>query len=557
MTNQYKKVYLDSKDKNPLNDDALLAEIFTKYTDMSGSRKNPKKRNLLQHRTASELYSLLTKKNKIGTQTNINFNDYEKYNVMMTNEWIKNIKSLHPKRIERLEESGLNFQILLKYLSNIDEVNTLEDIDNLYNDLSKQYKNESHFEKYYFWRQYQGEAGFFKDAYYFGDFEHVKSTRLGLGDVYSNDIEHRIYINISNEYLFKFLMIYVEYCKKYKIPFYYKFDGNNSRSDKFLIYGSKEIIEKNITILKEIQTRYPQMIKSFGKPPVLTMNVDNWFGISSEPDYQKLNCIHSFHTLRAEIFEDAAERLTIRYIKARLNHSSGKQFLEELVEVAVKSIFGKNDNYSYISNIKKQLSETNNGLPKILEAINTYEKNIEFKNDPDAYGSYDNLIDVYDINKKDIHLTYSRMTKILKQIAKIIIQTEPEYIKKYREEIKKECISKNVDPDQIALNLDFVKELLKNDQQEEKIEYAKKALQSIIPAIEKLNNYESIFEYLKYQTINNIVPKLDENKQYRTDSGIVYNLNDLLKYMIRKIVEQTYYYNLNIKDINVSQIIPK
>ena len=136
------------------------------------------------------------------------------------------------------------------------------------------------FEKYnYFWRSKQETSGFFPQSDYIGDFIHVDSRYIHARKIRRDKTEFRIYIDCANEDLFKIISEYTRLCETNRIPYYFKFQTDPKRNDKFLVYCSLKELKANVDILNFIGAKYPNMVSRCGNPPILTNKINKWMQV--------------------------------------------------------------------------------------------------------------------------------------------------------------------------------------------------------------------------------------------------------------------------------------
>ncbi len=443
-----------------INDDYFLDDVLNYYKKSDRSHANlgysgtGKKLSRI-----NPLYDFLTSASASNDTTKVNKEDYEKYYIKMTNIWLKNIKSLSQNKLEDLKRQGLpGYEILQKTLKNIESVESMHDIDKIYTIMVRNLDVD--FEKYnYFWRSKQETSGFFPQGDYLGDFTHVDSRYIHARKIHRDKTEFRIYVDCANEDLFKIIAEYTRLCETNRIPYYFKFQTDPKRNDKFLIYCSLKELKANIDILNSIGTKYPSMVKNCGNPPILTNKINNWIGIGEEPDNEHLDFRHSFNTLRADILEDSCEILMINYIKEHLNktvnHDGKKVFFASLIIDNAVSIIMK-ELKTDDSEFKKRISETLKakselGIPNIFTGFKKLEEVYPEKGI--LYSTnYNPIFKIKLPDEREYNFSISTTDKILKSMIDIMKENDINYITTLREYIKKISSIYGVDPNNIALN---------------------------------------------------------------------------------------------------------
>ncbi len=420
----------------------------------------------------SAFYDALTVvDNNFSDSSKVNVDDYKEFYIKMTNDWISNILSLNEQQLSNLAKSGLDGYIKIKnVLKEHQHINSMEEISNLYNKISSALGDEFAIEKqYYFWRKTQDSYGFNANGDYVGTFTHVNSRYGKARQEKQEDVEYRLYINCANQDLFKIANAYVDYCKQNGMHYYFKYQLNSTRQDKFLIYSSKEQLSKNIMILKQIAKDYPEIVSRCGSNGELVGSIDNWIGLASEPDQKSMTHKHSFNTLRAEILEDAAERVMLDYIKKNKSRPEIQRIIvNKATDIVLEEMKKKNPQLNftseYIYNLKKFLASKNtdlNAIPVLL-GFKCLEEVMPKKNELFATNS-NAIFNIEDPEGKKFDYSIKVADKILKSLVEIMEKDNLNYLEDYKEEIKKRCQKYAVDPNNFALNSSSLNDFKQSD----------------------------------------------------------------------------------------------
>lgn len=458
-------IYNEGSKKSVINDNNFLNELLNYYKSSSRSHANLRYSDATKNLSrVNPIYDFLISTTVSHDTTKVNKEDYEKYYIKMTNIWLKNIKTLTKDKLEELKNQGLpGYEILQKAFKNIDEVKTIKDIDKIYTIMVRNLDVD--FEKYnYFWRSKQETSGFFLQGDYLGDFTHIDSIYIHARKIKRNKTEFRIYVNCANEDIFKIIDEYTNLCEKYRIPYYFKFQTDPKRNDKFLVYCSLKELKSNIDILNTIGKKYPNMISRCGKPPILTNKINNWMGLGEEPDNSSLEFRHSFNTLRADILEDSCEILMINYIKNNLNKTvnyNGKKvfFASLLLENASSIIMEelKSSDPEFKKRILSTLKDKNQlGIPNIFYAFKKLEEALPEKG---KYYStnYNPIFKIKLPDEREYDFSINTADKILKSMIDIMKSNDINYISDLREYIKKISSIYGLDSNNIAFNSQTLK----------------------------------------------------------------------------------------------------
>lgn len=458
--NSLLSIYNDGSKNSVINDDNFLNAVLNYYKTSDRSHANL--RNGSNGKSLSRinsLYDFLTGTSTSRDTTKVNKEDYEKYYIKMTDIWLKNIKSLTKSKLEELKRQGLpGYEILQKALKNIDSVESMRDIDKIYTIMVRNLDID--FEKYnYFWRSKQETSGFFPQSDYVGDFTHVDSRYIHARKIKRDKTEFRIYIDCANEDLFKIISEYTRLCETNRIPYYFKFQTDPKRNDKFLVYCSLKELKANIDILNSIGAKYPSMVSRCGNPPILTNKINKWMGLGEEPDNEHLEFRHSFNTLRADILDDSCEILMINYIKNHLNktvnHNGKKVFFASLLLENAASVI-MDELKTTDPEFKKRILETlkaksKSGTPNIFNGFKRLEEVLPEKGI--LYST--NFSPIFKIklpDEREYDFSIKTADKVLKSMIDVMKENDINYISTLREYIKKTSSIYGVDPNNIALN---------------------------------------------------------------------------------------------------------
>lgn len=508
------KIYEDMKKNNILgNADFLkrMLEVYKKSSRPYGSTKDRDTRR-------SDFYDELTKpnNNNLEDKSKVNMKDYQKFYVMMTNKWIKNVLSMTESELAYYDKHNYSgYRIIRNILLNHPQVNSLQDIAEIYALMEQKIDSFELKDKKYFWRLTQTSFGFNQYMDYAADFIHIDSRYGNVRRTNRIDVEYRLYVNCANEDIFKLVGLYVENCEKLGIPYYFKFQTDGKRQDKFLVYCSGKELKNNIGILENIAKSHPEIVEHCGKGLDLIGNIDNWIGLASEPNNSSLKHHHSFNTLRSEILEDAAEELTLDFIDENINKEVNidgvnKKFNNILLEFAIKKIVEEIarkeklsvfqiSNEQLINSIKRDLISSFNGTRRnnIRQSFYRLREVIPQKNEliatNDAPIFYITLPDGkkfgYSINLAD---------RVTKEVVNIMEKCDPNYIEKYKNKIKEKCRNYGVDAENFALNSDSLEQFKKIDSIPSKVSNNEIINKSQIDnsLLESLSMSEPIAKYL-------------------------------------------------------------
>lgn len=214
-------------------------------------------------------------------------------------------------------------------------------------------------------------------------FHHIKSSSYN-----PDGVKHRIYININKKYLYKFINIFIDKCNYYVngLPYYFKYDEACNRSDSFVLYLNNYDFFDYFNILNEIGKEYPEMVNTFGKPPVLSSKISSWYGYGSEPtnydSFNEIRCKHilySFAEYGINLIKNNKEyeneaKVKLNEIISNDNfirqYCKSNNFYDTLKEVASYSSKYTREIFSNI--IAEEIQKNPNAKEEILSYMNKY-----------------------------------------------------------------------------------------------------------------------------------------------------------------------------------------
>lgn len=129
-----------------------------------------------------------------------------------------------------------------------------------------------------------------------------------------NDInpKYRLYINTEARDLYKIVSAFIYKCYDNKLPFDLKFikfaEDLSIRSDSIVIWADENTLFEYIKILNEMQEKRGDIISRCKKPPILTMQINDWIGFGEEPPKS------SYTYYRVELLRNSIEKALIDWI---------------------------------------------------------------------------------------------------------------------------------------------------------------------------------------------------------------------------------------------------
>lgn len=471
------EIYDEMAKHNLIDDDSFLQRSLDFYKE--SSRPMTILSGETYHDRNSDFYDFLTRTDSKSVDTSeVNDEDYKKFYINMTNNWISNVLSLSDSQLNELAKYGLDGYTKIKEILNeYRHVDSMDEIAELYNKISTELGDGFIIEKEkYFWRSLQSKVGFNADNDYISDFTHVNS-RYGKARQEKLDgaVEYRLYINCTNADLFKLANAYVDYCNQKGMHYYFKYQTSSNRHDKFLIYSSKEQLKNNLTILKQIAKDYPDIVAHCGPTGEIVGNIDDWIGLASEPENKYFKYRQSFNTLRAEILEDAAEQIMLSYIrKNKSKPEIRKEIIDKATEVVLEDMKRRNPQakftQNFVNSLKSYLASSNpslHGAVPILSGFRRLNEVMPKKNE--LFGSnFDPIFILKDPEGKEYNYSIVTADKVLKSLTDVMEKDNPNYLEDYRAEIKRRCKIYRVDPNNFALNISSLEEFKNLDKLDNK-----------------------------------------------------------------------------------------
>ena len=420
-------LYNNVQKKSKINNDSFLENALDTYQQIGrammalGSKTGSRN---------SEMYSKLAE--TTARDVTVTDRSYEEaFYVMMTNIWLQNMMSISDSQAENMTHNGLeHFKTVRKIALETGHVDTMEEVKKLYDTISDALPESEVESGRYFWRFDQGKMGGLFPREGETGFYHVISRYVDARTTASpkmSDYHYRLYINCRSCDAHKLLTQYVQLCREQKIPYYFKYYLKPNRKDKIVIYCTKELLAQNIAILGEIGKTHPEISKCCGEMLDLVGNIDDWIGISSEPKTIPGKGQFSYNTMRAEILEDAAEAITLDFIKTHRGKSINingrtidfdKYFIMKATMVLMeKSEIDKNDKSAY-NEIYSCLSRPVQGILPIYAAMKEVEDVVPKKNY--MFASLSKPIFTFKLsNGKSVRLSLLEADKILTPPAAI------------------------------------------------------------------------------------------------------------------------------------------
>lgn len=491
---------IDMKDFNDfILDDKNILELFNMF-------KNSKTENWYYYDTLypHSLYNELVKCRDFNKKVKI-INNQEKFEfeLMCFNKWKNSIIKFDSNKVNPKYRNGF-----IKYKNILESYNpkSVKDISKLVDERSYKDQEICNFVKTFSYGEYKGSVD--------NTWTNISSGTLAFPrkNAKGYEVKGRFYLNIDSNYIHKFAKEYMKKCEENNIPYIFKYDEDAKRKDSMVFYTNYELMEKHLTILKEIRNENNDIKNSIHKPPLLTSKLDNWLGYGAEPnenfDIEVSGKIYgypkSFNTIRSLIIYVSFMSIGKDLIKqACINDKNYKN--ELLREIIYKSM-------------NKTFKDYN-------EALNYYKNNFDSLLENIAYLGTNSL--VYSKEKLFAEIIKEHMCKFL--------ENDKDWINKFKTEYGKNCGKRNISSENSAFNKEDEKMFDIHNSENKNI---------------KSENYSSIVD-----TINNYA--LSESGEFidkRTGSIVK---DEKLKYKIifskcwENVVEANGYLSVNPLDGNI------
>lgn len=104
------------------------------------------------------------------------------------------------------------------------------------------------------------------------------------GGYAKNEISHRFYINANAKNIGLFSEALIKEFEKRKLPFYFKINVNHTQGPKdfLVIYSSSKELKNTLDVLNTIVEQNSYLIEQMNTPHYFTNNIDNWLGYAQE-----------------------------------------------------------------------------------------------------------------------------------------------------------------------------------------------------------------------------------------------------------------------------------
>ena len=429
-----------------------------KLKDVYDNIKNPLDDNMIKYLYDNygyvDTYDLVIGSN---TKPNTTYDNSQRdsYNKLLFNIWRNSILNLSKERVEELEKR-YNYKDIRRIQSvlswPLSKYYDLESIDGIYRCLVSENMDLAYF--------------CLPENIKNNKFKHTVSDKIDLTeDEYflNHPINHRLYVNIDNENIYKLAEKVVEKCNEKELPFYFKFEDNSNRKDSFVLYTDTKNLTNYMECLDEVFEENKDLRMSTYPPLMFAGQVSPYYSIGDQP-IQNSN-LHSFNTLRASSVNNAMMNTIRRWMYENQNTKlkrkgevlEFKDYLtDKVIGMLARDIYGEQKYKNYYNLDDSVFLDKN---------INSLKKALRPSVDKYVNGQNSELVQVYE-DKPLNPFKYERpkffgaispsiINELIKEELgnKIIhrFSDSSEYFKYYlKEELKKN----NVDVEKSCFNVD-------------------------------------------------------------------------------------------------------
>lgn len=294
----------------------------------------------------------------LGTKPNTRFDipQRDKYNKMLFDIWKNSILNLSMERIEELEKRFLYKDIrrIRHRLSMpLDEKYNLNTTLGIYDFLTEEKMDKAYF--------------CMPENLLNHRFVHTISEKVDLSEDTYFDVEHRLYVNIANENVYKLAHKLVEKFGEKNLPFYFKFEDLNNRKDGFVIYSDTKNLAKYSECLDEVYSENKELRMSTYSPLMFGGRISDYYCIGDEPNIEDKS--YSFNTLRAECIDNAMTRSIRRWMYENQDvdlKRNGKivkfkdYMTDKIVDLLINDIYSGENKYKNYHNLHENVFSAKN-----------------------------------------------------------------------------------------------------------------------------------------------------------------------------------------------------
>lgn len=238
---------------NPLDDKQNISQLLDEFV----------------HGIAYESLIDIYRNDKVSGK--IDQREIDKYYSSIFNEWKNSIVSIPKDRVlDMASRIGNGFKLLYEFLKKQPDLYTKNGVDEvLYNR-----KNEEMNEVLDLLNPFKRSRT---------SWTYITNNYVDIKDFKGFEIQHRIYLNIDSDKVFKVANLLREKCKELNIAYEFKFDDMADRADSMVIYCSDDNLLIFVKLLELIKRENKDLTNAFHRPPVATGVYKGWIGYGEEP----------------------------------------------------------------------------------------------------------------------------------------------------------------------------------------------------------------------------------------------------------------------------------
>lgn len=252
-------------------------------------------------------------------------------------------------------------------------------------------------------------------------FKHTVSEKIDISkDEYyaTHHVNHRLYVNIDNDNLYKFTKELVEKLDEKNLPFYFKMEDTSNRKDGFVLYSDTRNLTKYMECLDEVFEKNKDLRDSIHSPLMFAGKISPYYSIGDEP-IQNTN-LYSFNTLRSSCVDNAMNNTIRRWMYENQNIKlkrkgqviGFKDYLtDKVIDMLIDDIYNNNRKYKNYYNLDEDVFLAKN-LPNFKESL-------RLSVDDYVNGKNSDLVKVYE--KKELNPKKYESPRFLGAISPLII----------------------------------------------------------------------------------------------------------------------------------------
>lgn len=316
--------------------------------------------------------------------------EIDKYYSSIFNEWKNSILSIPKDKVEDMASRiGNGFRLLYNFLKKQPDLHTKKAVDEvLYNR-----KNEDLNEVINLLNPFKrGRTSW----------TYITNNYVDIRDFKGFEIQHRIYLNIDSDKVFKVANLIREKCKELDLAYEFKFDDMADRADSMVIYCSDDNLLIFVKLLELIRKENKDLKNAFHRPPVATGVYKGWIGYGEEPSKERT----SYNVERAPV----------------IRQGIGKAYGEWVVDIPKHNIRVGDKTMTYLDYLAYQLYKNFMEKQRDLYILSGSSRKAT-PEEVNMYNSKDYRNNVYAIIRKFVYDNKVSLTTLNNDQFKVMIPT--------------------------------------------------------------------------------------------------------------------------------------